>query len=90
LLCRLQALYTYWPGTQLAQDAQPLCPCADVNVPVGQGLHDIEPLLGAKVPGGHALQALDPLLAAKVPGGQIEQPHKLALETPTFGLALYI
>jgi hypothetical protein len=47
-------------------------------------------MLAVNVPGGHGEHVLEPLLEANVPGGQIEQPHKLALETPTFGFALYI
>ena len=90
LLCALQAVAIYCPEEQGEQVEQPLCPWADVNAPPGHALHEVEPDEEVNIPIEQGVQLAEPLLVENVPGGHMVQPHKFALETPTFGLALYI
>jgi len=85
-----QPLATNLPLGQVEHTSQLFCPLFAVKVPLMQAEHEVEPALAENVPLGQAEHTDEPLLEEKVPLGQMVQPQRLVLETPTFGLLLYL
>lgn len=86
----VHTLETNLPLRQEEHPVQLVCPLFAEKVLLGQVVQDTEPALAEKVPLGQAEHEDEPALAEKVPLGQMVQPHRLTLETPTFGFELYL